>query len=347
MPRCMIRTSPRGEVGEEVLGAPAKRQDATPGEPLGEAVGKWIAQVRPAQLDALDEGARHARVPGHGGQSRPREARASGRDSAEPRPCAMPRAERRTHARQERYAFRLFDRGPGEKQGLVDEVFHKVAHRYDLMNDLMSGGLHRLWKEMLVTMLDPPRRRAFRHLDVAGGTADVAFRVRDAGGELTHVTVLDINAAMLDVGRERALARGDADRLDFVQANAESLPFEDRTFEGYTIAFGIRNVPRIENALAEAHRTLRRGGRFLCLEFSAADVPGLDKIYDLYSFRAIPAIGRMVTGEAEPYRYLVESIRRFPNPDAFAQMIRAAGFDRVSHRPLTGAIASIHSAWKL
>jgi demethylmenaquinone methyltransferase / 2-methoxy-6-polyprenyl-1,4-benzoquinol methylase len=235
----------------------------------------------------------------------------------------------------------------GSKQGLVDEVFHKVAHRYDLMNDLMSGGLHRVWKQALVTELAPPRRQAFHHLDVAGGTGDVAFRVLDAGGERTHVTVLDINAAMLEVGRERAAARGSTDRLHLVQANAEKLPFEDRSFSGYTIAFGIRNVPRIEDALSEARRVLRRGGRFLCLEFSTVDVPGLDRLYDLYSFNAIPAMGRLVTGDGEPYRYLVESIRRFPKPDAFAQMIRAAGFDRLGHRALTGGIASIHSGWKL
>jgi demethylmenaquinone methyltransferase / 2-methoxy-6-polyprenyl-1,4-benzoquinol methylase len=235
----------------------------------------------------------------------------------------------------------------GTKQGLVDEVFHKVARRYDLMNDLMSGGLHRVWKAALVTELAPSRRQPLRHLDVAGGTGDIAFRVLDAGGERTHVTVLDINAAMLDVGRHRALARGDADRLHLVQANAESLPFEDGGFSGYTIAFGIRNVPRMESALKEARRVLKRGGRFLCLEFSAADVPGLDRLYDLYSFNVIPAMGRLVTGDGEPYRYLVESIRRFPKPDAFAQEIRAAGFDRVSHRALTGGIASIHSGWKL
>ncbi len=235
----------------------------------------------------------------------------------------------------------------GTKQGLVDEVFHKVARRYDLMNDLMSGGLHRVWKAALVTELAPPRRQPFRHLDVAGGTGDIAFRVLDAGGERTHVTVLDINAAMLEVGRERTLARGDADRLHLVQANAECLPFADGSFSGYTIAFGIRNVPRMENALKEARRVLKRGGRFLCLEFSAVDVPGLDRLYDLYSFKVIPAMGRLVTGEDEPYRYLVESIRRFPKPDAFAQQIRAAGFDRVGQRALTGGIASIHSGWKL
>ena len=234
-----------------------------------------------------------------------------------------------------------------EKQTLVDEVFHKVAARYDLMNDLMSGGLHRLWKEALVTQLNPPRSRAFRHLDVAGGTGDVAFRIIEAGGPQTRVSVLDINGSMLAVGRERPAARGHAAQLDFIEANAEALPLTEGSFDGYTIAFGIRNVPRIDRALAEAFRVLGRGGRFLCLEFSSVDLPGLDRIYDLYSFNVIPPMGRLVTGEAEPYRYLVESIRKFPKPEAFAAMIREAGFARVTHRPLSGGIAAIHSGWKL
>jgi demethylmenaquinone methyltransferase/2-methoxy-6-polyprenyl-1,4-benzoquinol methylase len=234
-----------------------------------------------------------------------------------------------------------------EKQTLVDDVFHKVAGRYDLMNDLMSGGLHRLWKDNLVNLLNPPRQRPFRHLDVAGGTGDVAFRIVKAGGPQTHVTVLDINGSMLEVGRQRGEERGLSGQLDFVEANAEELPFETGTFDGYTVAFGIRNVPRIDKALAEAYRVLKRGGRFLCLEFSAVDMPGLDKIYDLYSFNLIPPIGRMVTGDAEPYRYLVESIRKFPKPAAFSAMIRESGFAQVSHRSLTGNIVAIHSGWKL
>lgn len=236
----------------------------------------------------------------------------------------------------------------GEKQTLVDDVFHKVAGRYDLMNDLMSAGLHRAWKEALVTMLNPPRSgRPFAHLDVAGGTGDVAFRVLDAAGPGARVTVLDINGAMLEVGRSRAEALPRAGGLEFVQANAETLPFPDRSFDGYTIAFGIRNVPRIDVSLREAARVLKRGGRFLCLEFSAVDLPILDRIYDLYSMNVIPPMGRAVTGDAEPYRYLVESIRKFPRPDRFEAMIRDAGFSRVSHRMLTGGVAAIHSGWKL
>ena len=234
-----------------------------------------------------------------------------------------------------------------EKQGLVDDVFHKVAGRYDLMNDLMSGGLHRLWKDNLVNLLDPPRRRPFRHLDVAGGTGDVAFRIARAGGADTHVTVLDINASMLEVGRTRGEAQGLGRQLSFVEANAEDLPFETGSFDGYTIAFGIRNVPRIDLALKEAFRVLRPGGRFLCLEFSSVDVPGLDRLYDLFSFKVIPPLGRMVTGDAESYQYLVESIRKFPKPSAFADMIRAAGFSRVGWQTLSGGIVALHSGWRL
>ncbi len=189
----------------------------------------------------------------------------------------------------------------GEKQGRVNEVFRSVAGRYDLMNDLMSAGLHRLWKEALVSALRPPRERAYRHLDVAGGTGDVAFRILDGGGPQTHVTVLDINGEMLKVGEERAGQTYDG-RISFVEANAEELPFEPKTFDSYTIAFGIRNVPRIDRALREAHRVLKVGGRFLCLEFSKVDVPVLDRIYDAYSFNVIPRLGRMVTGDAESYQ---------------------------------------------
>jgi demethylmenaquinone methyltransferase/2-methoxy-6-polyprenyl-1,4-benzoquinol methylase len=233
-----------------------------------------------------------------------------------------------------------------EKQGRVNGVFHSVAGRYDLMNDLMSAGLHRAWKSALISWLRPSRTRPFRHLDVAGGTGDVAFRVLEAGGPQTRVTVLDINGDMLSVGRERAGDRY-GDRIDFVEANAEELPLESASYDAYTIAFGIRNVPRIDRALAEAHRVLRPGGRFLCLEFSHVDVPGLDRIYDAYSFNVIPAMGRLVTGDAASYRYLVESIRRFPRPAAFSRMIEEAGFRRVSHRALTGGVVAIHSGWKL
>jgi len=245
-----------------------------------------------------------------------------------------------------------------DKQGMVDEVFHSVAKRYDLMNDLMSGGLHRAWKDALVTAVNPPPKgrpgrlekesdRDFALLDLAGGTGDIAFRVVEAGGVNTHVTVCDINAEMLAVGRERAEARGLDGLVTFEQGNAEELPYPDRSFDCVTIAFGIRNVPRIDRALAEAHRVLKIGGRFLCLEFSSVDVPGLDRIYDLFSFQVIPRIGQAVTGDREAYQYLVESIRKFPKPKAFAQMIETAGFRRVSFKTMTGGVVALHSGWKL
>src|ERR1041385_7224616 len=235
-----------------------------------------------------------------------------------------------------------------EKQALVDDVFHKVAQRYDLMNDLMSAGLHRAWKDALVTAINPPKSgREFALLDVAGGTGDISFRTVRAGGAGTRATVADINADMLGVGRERAERQALDDVVSFVDANAEALPFPQQSFDAVSIAFGIRNVPRIDVALQEMHRVLRLGGRFLCLEFSNVDVPGLDALYELYSFNLVPAIGRAVVGDAEPYRYLVESIRRFPRPDAFADMMRAAGFARVSHRVMSGGIVALHSGWRL
>ncbi len=241
-----------------------------------------------------------------------------------------------------------FSRVPlGEKQKHVDAVFQHVASRYDLMNDLMSGGLHRVWKDAFAAKVRPPRSRVFRHLDVAGGTGDIAFRIAKAGSAKTEVTILDINPDMLEVGRARARkVRCDA-RLEFVEANAEALPFADDFFDAYTIAFGIRNVPRIETALAEAHRVLKRGGRFLCLEFSNVDVPLLDRLYEAYSFRVIPVLGRLVTGDGDAYRYLVESIARFPDADRFRAMVADAGFGRADFTRLTGGIVAIHSGWKL
>jgi demethylmenaquinone methyltransferase / 2-methoxy-6-polyprenyl-1,4-benzoquinol methylase len=233
------------------------------------------------------------------------------------------------------------------KQSMVDEVFHRVARRYDLMNDLMSGGLHRAWKDAMVTMLNPPRSGRYAVVDVAGGTGDVAFRVAEAGGPGTTVTVCDINPDMLAVGRSRAHELGLDGIVAFTAGNAEVLPLPDCSQDACTIAFGIRNVPRIDVALREFYRVLRPGGRFVCLEFSTVDVPGLDALYDFYSFNVIPALGRAVAGDADSYRYLVESIRRFPRPQAFADMIAAAGLRRVSHRVLTGGVVALHSAWRL
>lgn len=243
------------------------------------------------------------------------------------------------------YGFR--DVGVGEKQGLVNTVFHKVAKRYDVMNDVMSVGLHRVWKDSMVAALNPRRSETYRVLDVAGGTGDIAFRIIEASDRKAHATVLDINGSMLAVGAERAEKRGLSSHLDFVEANAEALPFPDRHFDTYTIAFGIRNVPRIDVALGEAYRVLKRGGRLLVLEFSAVDMPVLDQVYDAWSFNAIPRFGQMITGEAEPYQYLVESIRKFPAQAEFARMIEAAGFSRVTYTNYTGGIAALHSGWKI
>ena len=242
--------------------------------------------------------------------------------------------------------------GAADKQARVDGVFHSVARRYDVMNDLMSAGLHRVWKDILTTKANPSKRPGWRGLDVAGGTGDVAFRLVDKsrnskGERAAHVTCSDINASMLDVGRERAAKRNMLANLDFVEANAEALPFEDATFDCYTIAFGIRNVPRIERGLAEAYRVLKPGGRFLCLEFSEVDVPLLEQFYAQWSFKVIPQIGRLVTGDSESYRYLVESIAKFPDQETFAETIRSAAFERVDYTNLTGGVVAIHSGWKI
>ena len=247
-----------------------------------------------------------------------------------------------------------------EKQGMVRDVFDSVASKYDIMNDLMSGGVHRLWKARMIDWLNP--RPGQRFLDVAGGTGDIAFRILDrANARLQHdaksrdeghadpaqVTVCDINQEMLKVGRARALDAGRVSGLDWVCGNAESLPFPDAHFDAYTIAFGIRNVTYIDKALREARRVLKPGGRFLCLEFSKVVVPGMDEIYDVYSFTLLPKIGKLVAKDEESYRYLAESIRKFPNQDTFAAMIRDAGLGSVKVRNLSGGIAALHSAWRI
>ena len=238
--------------------------------------------------------------------------------------------------------------GENKKQGLVNEVFFKAAERYDQMNDLMSGGLHRFWKDDLVTMLNPPRKSAsFKVLDVAGGTGDIAFRIARTGGTGTHVMVADVSPEMVGEGKKRAEREGLLGRCDFTVGNAESLAFPDKCFDAYTIAFGIRNVTHIGGALSEAHRVLKPGGRFLCLEFSHVDVDVLQKTYDAFSFTVIPAVGKVVTGDGQPYRYLVESIRTFPKQEEFKAMIDAAGFARTSYRNLSGGIVAVHSGWRI
>jgi demethylmenaquinone methyltransferase/2-methoxy-6-polyprenyl-1,4-benzoquinol methylase len=230
---------------------------------------------------------------------------------------------------------------PEEKTQRVGAVFSNVAARYDLMNDAMSGGMHRLWKDRFVRRVKPREGEAI--LDMAGGTGDIAFRMAEAGAE---VTVADINQDMLDVGVERAMQRGIAGLVWSCQ-NAERLDYVDRQFDAYTIAFGIRNVTHIDKALAEAHRVLKFGGRFFCLEFSDVEWPGFKDIYDAYSHRLVPQIGKVLAKDEDSYRYLVESIRRFPNMRAFEQMIKDAGFTNTKVEPIMGGLVAIHSGWKI
>ncbi|MFC4254278.1 ubiquinone/menaquinone biosynthesis methyltransferase [Altererythrobacter xixiisoli] len=230
---------------------------------------------------------------------------------------------------------------PDEKTRRVGAVFSNVAKKYDIMNDAMSGGMHRLWKDRFVKRVKPQPGEAI--LDMAGGTGDIAFRMAAAGAS---VTVSDINQDMLDVGVERAMERG-IDGLVWSCQNAEELSFSSRTFDAYTIAFGIRNVTRIDHALAEAHRVLKFGGRFYCLEFSATEWPGFKEVYDVYSHKLVPRIGQAIAGDADSYRYLIESIRRFPSMPAFEGMIRNAGFVNTRVEPILGGLVAIHSGWKV
>ncbi|WP_309661254.1 class I SAM-dependent methyltransferase [Sphingomonas sp.] len=230
---------------------------------------------------------------------------------------------------------------PDEKTRRVGAVFSSVARRYDVMNDLMSGGMHRLWKNRFVARVKP--RSGERILDMAGGTGDIAFRMAKRGAK---VTVADINPDMLGVGQERSKERG-IEGLTWRVEDAAQLTVADRSFDAYTIAFGIRNVTDINAALGEAFRVLARGGRFYCLEFSTSDWPGFAKLYESYSSAVIPRIGKAVADDEASYRYLVESIRRFPKPDAFRQMIAAAGFTRSAFEPILGGLVAIHSGWKI
>jgi demethylmenaquinone methyltransferase/2-methoxy-6-polyprenyl-1,4-benzoquinol methylase len=241
--------------------------------------------------------------------------------------------------------FGFRDVAEADKAGMVHGVFSSVASKYDIMNDVMSGGVHRLWKDAMIDWLAP--RPGMKLLDVAGGTGDISFRFLKRLKGRGHATVCDMTESMLVEGRKRADAAALADKLDWVCGDAMKLPFADKSFDAYTIAFGIRNVTRIEDALAEAYRVLRPGGRFLCLEFSQIPNEGLQKLYDLYSFNVIPRMGQMVAGDRDSYQYLVESIRKFPDQERFAAMIRTAGFSRVAWRNLTMGVAALHSGWRL
>nr|WP_274944695.1 bifunctional demethylmenaquinone methyltransferase/2-methoxy-6-polyprenyl-1,4-benzoquinol methylase UbiE [Govania unica] len=253
-------------------------------------------------------------------------------------------------AQDDTVSFGFRDVRAGEKAGLVRGVFESVAPKYDIMNDLMSGGLHRLWKNTLVDSVNP--RPGMRFLDVAGGTGDVAFRIHDRLRKRwpenpVDISICDINAAMLGVGRDRAIDQNRLNGLTWTCGNAEALPMPDQSFDVYTIAFGIRNVTDRPKALREAYRVLKPGGRFLCLEFSKVVLPGLDWIYDTYSFHAIPAIGGLVAGDRDSYQYLVESIRQFPPQKTFADELTTAGFARASYRNLSGGIVALHSGWRI
>mgnify|MGYP001320515453 CR=1 FL=1 len=239
------------------------------------------------------------------------------------------------------FGFKTVDEN--EKYTLVRGVFDSVATRYDVMNDLMSAGLHRVWKNEMVNWLAP--KAGMQILDVAGGTGDITFRIKEKAD--CHVTVCDINYQMLREGKNRATDRNIRDGIDWVCGDAENLPIPDNSMDAYTIAFGIRNVTHIDKALSEAYRVLKIGGRFLCLEFSHLQYDFLQKIYDAYSFAAIPRIGKMVTGDSESYQYLVESIRKFPKQDEFVGMISSAGFANVQYRNLSQGVVAIHSGRKV
>lgn len=240
---------------------------------------------------------------------------------------------------------------PEEKTNLVHGVFDSVASNYDLMNDLMSGGLHRLWKDTFVRRIRPKPSEKF--LDVAGGTGDIAFRIkrkieatRPRDHENTNITICDLTPAMLEVGRDRAIDHGWVNGFEWITGNAEDLPFPDNSYDVYTIAFGLRNVTHIDKALAEAYRVLKPGGRFYCLEFSHVRDPLFAKAYDLYSFNLIPKIGKFVAKDEESYQYLVESIRKFPTQKKLEDRIKAAGFDKAGHQNLTAGIVAIHQGFK-
>lgn len=248
-------------------------------------------------------------------------------------------AEEKTSPQTTHFGFETVEKS--EKTGRVKQVFENVASSYDRMNDAMSGGMHRIWKARFVDLLHP--RDDMHILDVAGGTGDIAFRIHERCD--AKLTLCDINNGMLEVGKARAIDNN-IHGIEWVCGNAEELPFEDNQFDAYTIAFGIRNVTDIPKALREAHRVVKMGGKIQVLEFSAVENPVLAKIYETYSFHAIPKMGELIANDRDSYQYLVESIRRFPDQESFANMLREAGFGRVKYHNLTGGVCAIHSGWK-
>jgi demethylmenaquinone methyltransferase/2-methoxy-6-polyprenyl-1,4-benzoquinol methylase len=279
-----------------------------------------------------------------------------GNPAEEPRPApaaqSAPSPEGGDAPQPEQVSFGYRKVAAEEKAGLVRGVFDSVASRYDLMNDLMSGGVHRLWKKAMIDWLDP--RPGQTVLDVAGGTGDIALRIleRWGGSEAaarsgSRILVCDLTPAMLERGRDRAIDRGYLGGIEWIAGNAEALPLEAMSVDAYTIAFGLRNVTHIDRALAEARRVLKPGGRFLCLEFSHVVLPLLDRLYDLYSFSVLPALGKVVAKDEASYRYLAESIRRFPRQEDLVAMIEASGLAQVRYRNLSGGIAALHSAWRI
>ncbi|MFA6279224.1 MAG: bifunctional demethylmenaquinone methyltransferase/2-methoxy-6-polyprenyl-1,4-benzoquinol methylase UbiE [Bdellovibrionales bacterium] len=252
---------------------------------------------------------------------------------------------RRPLANPEATWFGYKPTSPDEKTAKVEAVFSSVAENYDLMNDLMSGGLHRLWKDHLVTLMRPMADEVI--VDVAGGTGDIAIRCAKATAGKAHITVCDINPAMLRVGRNKAIDHGWLDEIQWIEGNAEALPFQTNSADLVSIAFGLRNVTRIDDALAEFFRILKPGGRFFCMEFSPTPIKPLKKLYELYSFSVLPWLGEKVADDRASYQYLAESIRQFPAPEALAARMQQAGFEQVRWHALLGGIAVIHSGWKL
>ena len=327
-------------IDQPVFGATAKTCDMGAGQALPKVDRKRAPEVRTPRLHACDSlSLQNARQAADGGLDFGK----LGHCGAIWRTAAKPaRASgRMTDAKANRVNFGDELVSPEEKTRRVGAVFSSVARRYDIMNDLMSGGMHRLWKDRFVNRVKP--RPGEQILDMAGGTGDIGFRMARRGA---RVTVSDINADMLAVGEQRAERRG-LEGLTWKVENAEALSFADASFDAYTIVFGIRNMTDIPAALREAHRVLKRGGRFFCMEFSSSDWPGFSDLYEGFASNLIPRIGKIVARDEDSYRYLVESIRRFPRPEAFKRMVGEAGFVRANAEPMLGGLVTIHSGWKI